>query len=231
MGIDVLASGSGWLVVGKPAGLAVHRSALVGDDPRSLVQEVRAELGVAVDPVHRLDKPTSGCLLLSSDRQLTSALQAALAGGEKRYLAFVRGRVAATEPIVFERPLTDSQGIVRDAVTVVEPIAGSSEPRCSVVVARPGTGRFHQIRRHLRDLSHPVLGDSTHGDTRVNRWWRETFGLGRLALHCLSLSLDGPEGRIEVSCPLPADLVGFGRQLPFWPQVVAGVPEVEGTCR
>jgi tRNA pseudouridine65 synthase len=223
--IDVLAQGSGWLVVGKPSGLPVHRSAMVNERD-TLVRRLRRDLGFDVDPVHRLDRPPSGCLLLSSDRARTGALQAALTVGHKRYVAFVRGRVQTLEPVVFDNPMADSHGVVKEAQTVLIPIAGSAEPRCSVVVASPLTGRFHQVRRHLRDLSHPVLGDSTHGDTRVNRFWREGYGLHRLALHCLSLSLQGPEGPIEVTCPLPDELVAFGEQLPFWPDVVNALPDL-----
>lgn len=220
--IDVLAQGPGWLVVHKPSGLAVHRSARVGDVEETVLDRLAA-LGVDADPVHRLDRPTSGCLLLSSDPAQTSALQAAQIAGRKRYVALVRGQMAVGAPIAVDQPLTDSKGVLRDARTTVIPLAACPEPRCSLVLAIPHTGRIHQIRRHLRDLSHPILGDSTRGDTRVNRVWREEHGLARLALHCLSLGF----GEVEVVCPLPPDLLGLLRGLPLWEAAVAALPELE----
>jgi tRNA pseudouridine65 synthase len=223
--VEVIAEGDGWLVVSKPSGLAIHRSALVHE--RDTVVRRLRRMGRDADPVHRLDRPTSGCLLLSTDPARTGALHAAHVAGHKRYVAFVRGLVATFEPVLFDKPMADSQGVVKEAQTLLSPVAGSADPRCTVVLATPITGRFHQIRRHLRDLSHPVLGDSTHGDTRVNRWWREQYGLERLALHCLSLSFAGPQGPVEVACPLPPELLAIGRRLPFWPDVRRAIPEID----
>jgi tRNA pseudouridine65 synthase len=92
------------------------------------------------------------------------------------------------------------------------------------VLAEPETGRWHQVRRHLRDVSHPILGDSTHGDTRVNRWWRETYGLRRLGLHCFSLDLALDGETIAATCPAPADLVHIWERLPWWNQALAELP-------
>src|SRR5688500_16337014 len=140
--LQVLARGERWVVVDKPSGLAVHQSALVRD--RDTVMRVaRKQFGDEVDPVHRLDRATSGCLLLSLSRGETAALHAAHVAGEKRYVAFVRGRIASEGPIRLDQPLGDGQGNPKDAVTVITPIAGSVDPRCSLVVATPLTGRFH----------------------------------------------------------------------------------------
>jgi tRNA pseudouridine65 synthase len=230
MDVVLLARGERWAVVGKPSGLPVHRSELCRER-HTLVGAVRRRFGQAVSPVHRLDRATSGCLLLSLDPEYTATLQNALTNGEKRYVAFVRGHVATLEPIRFSNPLKDSHGGMREAETLLAPIAGSDDPRCSLVLATPITGRFHQIRRHLRDLSHPVLGDSTHGDTRVNRWWRENHDLQRLALHCLSISIPLEDGAITVNCPLPRDLAKLGASLPWWSEAQAALPElVEGAA-
>ncbi|MEQ1506778.1 MAG: pseudouridine synthase [Myxococcota bacterium] len=223
--MDVLAAGESWAVVAKPSGLAVHRSELVRDR-HTLVGAARRVFGPDVAPVHRLDRATSGCLLLSLRPDATAALQAALTVGEKRYLAVVRGHVAPLEPIRYDQPLGSDHGD-KDAVTVFSPIAGCDEPRCSLVLATPLTGRFHQIRRHLRDLSHPVLGDSSHGDTRINQWWRAEYGLARLALHNLGLRFTAPDGAsVEVTCPLPDDLRSVAVRLPWWGAAVAALPEL-----
>jgi tRNA pseudouridine65 synthase len=75
---------------------------------------------------------------------------------------------------------------------------------CTLVSVTPETGRLHQIRRHAYAMGMPILGDTQHGDSKVNRWWRENCGLHRLALHCLSIdNFDG----LDVVAPLPNDLV------------------------
>ncbi|MEZ4235584.1 MAG: pseudouridine synthase [Myxococcota bacterium] len=122
------------------------------------------------------------------------------------------------------RAPSDGRGGTKPAVTVFAPIASCAEPRCSLVLAMLLTGRTHQIRRHLRDLSHPVLGDARHGDTRVNRDWRAR-GLHRLALHCLSLDTEGPTGPIAARAPLPPELASVCAALPWWPAALAALPE------
>ena len=218
--LPVLARGPTWAVVHKPSGLPVHRSALVRSGP-TLVGVAGRVLGTRVDPVHRLDQPTSGPVLFSLDRRVTPALQAALTAGTKRYLALVRGAIPTRDPYVESRPLA-VDGVDKEAETRLQPLASSKDPRCSLVLAEPHTGRFHQIRRHLRGLSHPVLGDSTHGDTRVNRTWRE-LGLHRLALHCFQLTFAFDGETIDVEAPIPSDLAVW-TQLPLWPEAVANLP-------
>lgn len=225
MKLDVLAQGDRWVIVDKPSGLAVHRSALVRDR-RTLMDVARAQFGSA-DPVHRLDRATSGCLLLSLHPEHTGALHSALRGGIKSYLALVRGVVRPLEPILYDAPLSSEQGEPKEASTLFSPVTTCEEPRCSLLLATPLTGRRHQIRRHLRDLSHPVLGDSSHGDTRVNRDWRDRYGLRRLALHCLSLDLEvpGTGERIAACSPLPESL-GLLRDLPLWPGAARALPHL-----
>lgn len=224
MTIGILGRGERWAIVAKPSGLAVHRSAMVRDRD-TVMRYVRRELPTA-SPVHRLDRATSGCLLLSLDPDFTPTLQEALGRGEKRYLAFVRGRVESMAPIAFSNPVKGDDGTYREAETLLAPVGATDEPRCSLVLAVPITGRNHQVRRHLRDLSHPVLGDAVHGDTRVNRWWREQHGLLRLGLHCLSLRLEVGDETVAATCPVPEDLRAIWRRMPWWDDAVRAVPEL-----
>jgi len=226
-GVHLLARGDVWAVVHKPAGLPVHRSRHVRRGP-TLVALSGQLLDMRVDPVHRLDQPVSGCLLLSLDRAATPSLQARLAAGSKRYVAMVRGHIDPREPHRVTRPLK-VEGSLKECETLLTPVASSREPRCSLVLAEPRTGRYHQIRRHLRGLDHPVLGDSMHGDTRVNRHWRDEHALPRLAMHCLSLSLpgDGDAAPIEALAPLPDDLRALFTAMPWWAEAVAALPELE----
>lgn len=213
-------------MVYKPAGLPVHRSKLVRRGP-TLVALAGQVLEQRADPVHRLDQPVSGCLLMSLDRTATAGLQQALSEGRKQYVVMVRGNIPTREPHVVDRPLK-VDGAVKDSETWLRPLASSREPRCSLVLAEPRTGRFHQIRRHVRGLDHPVLGDTMHGDTRENRRWREEHGLPRLAMHCLRLSLPNPEEPsgpgIDVVAPLPDDLRELFQRMPWWPEAVAALP-------
>jgi tRNA pseudouridine65 synthase len=226
MELVVLAESERWRVVAKPSGLPVHRSALV-DEKRTLVRLARRRWGHQVSPVHRLDRATSGCLLLSNDPEYTSVLQDALGQGEKRYVALVRGKVRDLRPLRFSNSMRDPDGVEKDAETLFAPLGATDEPRSSLILATPLTGRYHQVRRHLRDLSHPVIGDSSHGDSRVNRWWRETYGVRRLSLHCLSLALDLPDGGvIRATAPLPPDLRRVWERLPWWSEAVAALPEL-----
>ena len=194
-------------------------------DRDTLMRAVRPDFPTAA-PVHRLDRATSGCLLLSLDPAFTPTLQDALAVGRKRYLAFVRGQVKFAAGTRVTNPMKGEDGVLRDAETVLTPVGATDEPRSSLVLAVPVTGRFHQVRRHLRDLNHPVLGDAVHGDTRVNRWWREERGLPRLGLHCLSLDVQAEGERIVATCPVPDDLRLLWQGLPWWGDAVAAVPEL-----
>lgn len=174
---------------------------------------VRDALDRYVYPVHRLDRPTSGCLLFALSSEAVPPLQDALREGEKTYVALVRGVADRFDGVTIDRPLA-KEGVDQEAQTAIEVLASAPEPRCSLVLARPATGRFHQVRRHLAGVGHPILGDSTHGDTRVNRAWRER-GLERLALHCYHLRLALQDGPLDVTAPIPPDLGAVIDGLPF----------------
>lgn len=204
------------LAVHKPAGLLVHRSALDAQTDDDVVTRLRAQLGAPVWPVHRLDKGTSGVLLLALDaasaRQL-GAVFAATAGGpddaarpDKRYLALVRGWPAAEGEIdqpLARDPELPSAGQPRLAACtrwqVLQrmqwPIATDGrhvDTRLALVAVQPLTGRRHQIRRHFKALAHPLIGDATHGKGPLNRAVAAHLGLQRLWLHAISLTVPHP---------------------------------------
>jgi len=203
------------LAVDKPSGLLVHRG--WGGDRVTALDLARRIAGRRVHPVHRLDRGTSGVLVFALDveaaRRLGEAFAADRAGKvEKSYVALVRGR--APEHAVVDHPIPRSEGGPRvPAVTVVRRL-GVAEPEpgrvYSLVEARPATGRLHQVRRHLKHLAHPVIGDVEYGKGEHNRFFRERFGLHRLALHALALTLPHPATgeRLRIAAPVPADLAG-----------------------
>jgi tRNA pseudouridine65 synthase len=223
--LHVLHEAERWVAVAKPARLACHRSQLCHD--RQTVADLAMEqFGRPVHLVHRLDRATSGCLLIAFDPETTRALHDALVSEDARktYLAMVRGYFRWDDPVEVKAPMTDSHGVIKDAHSVVRSLARSFEPWCSLLEVEPHTGRYHQVRRHLRDLNHPVLRDGTHGDSRANTWWIDHYGLDRLALHCHTLALPTPDGPVALSCPLPDDLVQVWRRLPWWSEALLALP-------
>ena len=214
------------IVVAKPPRIIVHRNEY---HPRAdaCLQRVRDQVGAHVYPIHRLDFQASGCLLFAKNREWAGPLQAALRDGTKTYLAFVRGYYATDEPVRIDKPMKDDNGYLKNAVSTVEVIGRSHDPRCSLLRVRPETGRFHQVRRHVRDLYHPCIGDSNHGDTKVNRWWRENTTANRLGLHCFRIELELPnEQAISVTCPLFADQHELFSRLPWWTTATHHEPDL-----
>jgi 23S rRNA-/tRNA-specific pseudouridylate synthase len=152
--------------------------------------------------------------LSSEDARL---LQESLTSSDarKEYLALVRGSTA--ERWECDRPLKSESGDPKPAYSIFEKIAEYSG--LTLLRARILTGRRHQIRRHLAHAAHQVLGDSTYGKGRINRYFRETYGLPRMFLHASMLTFRHPRTRepIVARAPLPADLRGFLMRLPDVP--------------
>ena len=195
------------LAVGKPTGLAVHRGA--AQDRVFALQLVRDRAGRRVHAVHRLDRATSGVLLFAFDPVTARRMQERFEAGavEKRYLALVRG--IPPETGVIDHPIPrDVDGPRVPAVTEFRRLAVFE--RYALVEARPRTGRRHQIRRHFKHISHPLIGDVRYGKGEHNRLFRERFGLHRLALHALELAFAHPETgeSLRIVAPLPEDLAG-----------------------
>jgi tRNA pseudouridine65 synthase len=193
------------VVVDKPAGTIVHRGWADDDDP--LLQRVRDAIGAWVYPIHRLDRGASGCVVFALDpaaaRILCDAF--ATAGVDKRYLAITRGH--PPEHIVLDHPIPRAPGEERvPAVTEIRRL--DTFGRYALVEACPKTGRLHQIRRHLKHLACPLIGDVKYGKGEHNRLFRDHHDLHRLALHAASISFTHPDGtRVTVDAPLAPDLV------------------------
>ena len=202
-----------WLVaVNKPSGWLVHRSWLDRDEKVVVMQTVRDQIGQHVFTAHRLDRPTSGVLLmgLSSEAGRLLSQQFEQHQIQKRYHAIVRGWL--TDAATLDYPLVEELDKIADKfarddkgpqpavtdyrgmATTEMPVATSKFPttRYSLVELLPKTGRKHQLRRHLAHLRHPIIGDSKHGDLRQNRSAAEHFGCNRLMLHASELSLTHP---------------------------------------
>ena len=209
-------------VVDKPAGLMVHDSALAADETDFAADRLREQFGRPIHLVHRLDRATSGCLLLAFDRDSASALGKAVMAQqlEKRYLAVCRGWPEAEFEI--DHPLDGGPGKPQKKPAVTRfrrlatgelpvPSAGFPTSRYALLECEPLTGRFRQIRRHLKHSSHHLVGDTSHGDGRHNREFRMR-GVHRMLLHAWKLGFAHPHDgrRIEVEAPLDAE---FARAL------------------
>lgn len=200
-------------MVDKPSGMIVHRGPHTGDE-RGLVSHLRDLIGQRVHPVHRLDRGTSGVLLLALDVEAARALGAAFAGATigKRYLALVRG--VPPDAGVIDHPISRREDGPRVAA-VTEYRRLDTIGRYSWVEARPRTGRLHQVRRHLKHISCPIIGDVNYGKGEHNRLFRDQYDLRRLALHARLLTFPHPRTGepTTIEAPLPDDLAGPLRAL------------------
>ena len=229
------------VAIDKPAGLLVHRSPIDRHETRFALQLLRDQLGQRVYPVHRLDKPTSGVLLfaLSGEMARRVADQFGTRSVRKEYLAVVRGWAPAEGVIDYplreklDRIADRDRGATREAqdavtryrclATVEIPFAVDRYPhsRYSLVVLYPETGRKHQLRRHMKHIGHPIIGDAKHGKGVHNRFFQGQYGCYRLLLACTALAIDHPVTgarlRLEagLDAPFATVLNEFGWQPPW----------------
>ncbi|MDF0605129.1 tRNA pseudouridine(65) synthase TruC [Neisseriaceae bacterium TC5R-5] len=233
------------IAIHKPSGLLVHRTMLDKHETRFAIQLLRDQIGQRVYPVHRLDKGTSGILLFALDKESsrTMSWQFERQQVEKQYLAVVRGY---TEPhglidhALSRRP-DDLEWIGEQVATAPQPaqtqyrtlaqielpIAVERYPssRYSLVALTPLSGRRHQLRRHLKHIAHPIIGDATYGKGRHNRMFSEQFGCQRMLLAATELAFQHPLTTQTISLHIPPaeDFMAVLRQL-GWHTSLAASP-------
>jgi len=218
------------VAINKPAGLLVHRSDIDRHETRFAVQLLRDQLGQRVFPLHRLDKPTAGVLVFALNPEIARKMMAIFMADsvEKTYLAVVRGYTA--EQAIIDYPLQEQLDKMTDRLaqqdkaaqtaithyrrlaTVELPFAVGRYPtsRYSLLQLSPKTGRKHQLRRHLKHIFHPIIGDTTHGDGKHNDFFRQQLNCRQLLLASTQLNFPHPVTgqRLEIQAPLDA---GFSR--------------------
>nr|WP_314899854.1 pseudouridine synthase [uncultured Deefgea sp.] len=233
--LPILFQDENLIAIHKPSDLLVHRTSLDAYETRFAVQLLRDQIGQHVYPAHRLDKATSGVLLFGLNPAAARALSMQFAAREvhKQYLAIVRGW--PTEAGHIDHPLElrkddvelfgdevpkgaqESQTEYRCLATIELPWTVDKYPssRYALVELNPLTGRRHQIRRHLKHISHPIIGDSTYGKGNHNRAFAQAFGINRLLLACQSMNFPHPISgeRITVTAPLAADFARVVNEL------------------
>ena len=214
----IIAENDRFIVLDKPAGLAVHGGSGLSLGCIEALRSLRPQ-SPALELAHRLDRMTSGCLLVAKRRSALRTLHALFRGGamDKRYLALVAGDWQHGA-ITIDAPLARMPGAPRAKVRVRDDGKQSRSSfrlvdrfggLASLVEARISTGRTHQIRVHAAHAGHPVAGDERYGDDDFNRRL-DAMGLRRLFLHAHTLSFDWPDGgeAFSFSAALPDDLRG-----------------------
>ena len=210
------------VAVDKPPGLLVHRTGLDAGETQFALQLLRDQLGRPVWPAHRLDKGTSGVLLFALDAGTASALGQAFEAPDqvdKTYRAVVRGWPSTEGRI--DHPLKRMEDDARAGRTEAQeactfyrtleryelplPYGGFAATRCALVELQPLTGRRHQLRRHMKHIAHPLIGDATHGKGALNRALAEFLGTQRLWLHAQKLALTHRGAVLDIAAPCDAD--------------------------
>lgn len=222
--LDILYRDDSLIAINKPAGMLVHRSWLDKHESVFAMQTLRDQIGQHVFPVHRLDRPTSGVLLfaLNTDSARILSEQFEQHQVQKSYLAVVRGYLSGEDRIDYplkvqldkiadkfsqdkapQEAITDYQGLA--TVEMPYPAGKFSSARYSLVQLFPKTGRKHQLRRHLKHLFHPIMGDTNYGDLHQNRALTAHTGCDRLFLHANQLSITHPHKLQKITINAPLD--------------------------
>ncbi len=217
--VEILLQTPRFAVVNKPHGMMIHRSKMANGDEQYLVDALQSQLRVPIFAVHRLDRATSGCCLVAFDSETASLLGKQVMANtlDKTYWAVVRGW-PREDAFTIDYPLDGGPGKreKKPAVTHFRVLGRAELPfadrefpvsRYAWLECRLDTGRFRQIRRHLKHCFHHLIGDTSHGDGRHNRQWR-MMGIHRMLLHARSLSFDDPfEGhRLHATAPIDAEM-------------------------
>jgi len=199
--LDILYRDEHLIAINKPHGLLVHRSSIAADVEEFALQMLRDQIGVKVNPVHRIDRKTGGVLLFAFDKTVEIAMQQQFMENKvgKKYLAIVRGHTPDTEEIDY--PLRKENGTEQDAFTAYTtlkraelevPFGKHSTSRYSLVEVVPQTGRMHQIRKHMSHIFHPIIGDRTHGCNKQNKLFKDQWEMTTMLLHALHLNFVHP---------------------------------------
>ncbi len=210
MQLSILYQDNDLIAINKPSGLLVHRSPIDKHETQFAVQLLRDQIGQMVYPIHRLDKPTSGVLLFAFNTDIIRQLSLQWHQVDKTYLAIVRGRVTdcfIDHPITTKPDKGDhfTQAKVQSAQTGIRVLATTTldigfgklahqypTTDFSLLSVTPKTGRKHQIRKHLKHINHPIVGDTRYGRGEINRYFRETYDCNRLLLHCQTMTFLHP---------------------------------------
>lgn len=206
------------VVVNKPNDLIVHHSYFARNiEEESLVDGLRRQTGLTeLSPVHRLDRKTSGVLLLAKKKTYVSVFQQEMESEtvQKTYWALVRG--FTPEEGEMTTPVKNERGNYKEAFTSFRTlkrferdyeIPPYPSQRYSLIAMFPKTGRYHQLRIHANKMAHPIINDPKHGNRHHNHFFTEKLNVGQLFLHAVSLKFEHPFS--GDSCTIRAGLPAF----------------------
>ncbi len=201
-----------YCIVHKPAGMVVYADTKA-DQKVSAQFHLQQQLGQKVFPIHRIDKSTCGVLIYAFNQQKANQLATLFKEKkvEKTYLAFVHGQ--APEELRVDQPLKKhKQKLTEVAVTnistleSIEMIARGETRHYSLVKASPETGRYHQIRRHLKMIKCPIVGDQTYGNSWNNDYFQSEYGIDRALLCAISIAFVDPQTKENVLVTTKPDM-------------------------
>lgn len=234
MSLEILYHDAHFVVINKPSGLLVHRSPIDRHETRFALQMLRDQIGQRVYPVHRLDKPTSGVLLFGLSAEAAHKAQQVMQADKvkKTYYAIVRGYTpeyldidhpVKTITDAYDDKTADSHKPARTLLKTLAhceiPISVDKYPmsRYSLVQLQPITGRRHQLRYHLKHISHPIIGDAKYGKGNHNRMFQQAFGLKRLLLAATNIQLMHPftQEALNIYAPLEDSFLTVMNALPW----------------
>ncbi|GAD78347.1 tRNA pseudouridine(65) synthase TruC [Vibrio ezurae] len=216
--LDIIYQDDYIVAVNKPAGMLVHRSWLDKKETQFVMQTLRDQIGQHVFPLHRLDRPTSGVLVFALSSEVASQMMPMFAEHQmqKTYHAIVRGwieegaRLDYALKVEYDKiadKFANKDKEAQEAITDYKPLASVEVPfstgrfptsRYCLMELQPLTGRKHQLRRHMKHLRHPIVGDTTHGDGKHNRLFKDNLASDRLLLHASRLQFEHPYTGVQL---------------------------------
>ncbi|MFT5420082.1 MAG: tRNA pseudouridine65 synthase [Candidatus Endobugula sp.] len=231
MNLHIIYQDEHLIAINKPAGLLVHKSPIDKYETVYAMRLLRDQIGQWVYPLHRLDRPTSGVLLFALSPEVAKLMgeQFSQHSIEKTYWAIVRGTI--DEGGTIDHPLKPTADFKSDkprfalkeaqaALTQYQRLGTLELPYCvdrypssrySLVELRPKTGRKHQLRKHLKHRSHPIIGDPKYGKSKHNNFFKTHFDCARLLLAATALEFTHPISEAKVRIEYPVD--GIFKQL------------------
>lgn len=207
---SILQDNADFIAINKPSGILVHRNEEARGDKVFVLQELKAQTGYYLYPIHRLDRATSGVLIFGKSSEAARDLQAAMSAPTARKVYQTLVRATPPDEGTIEIALSDlhaKEKIYREALTHYRRLKTYQSFVCSLMQVELKTGRQHQIRRHFDRIQHQVIGDTTYGKGRINRLFREQFALHRLFLHCCEIEIKLKDEAFTLQAPLAPELL------------------------
>lgn len=200
--LEIIFEDQEFVAINKPHGLLVHRTRIARDATEFALQLLRDQIGQVVYPAHRLDRKTSGILLFSKSKEADSFIQNQFMNHtvDKSYLAIVRGHLPASGTVDYpigegkNRKEAMTHFRVQEHFEIMVALGRHQTSRYTLLEIQPQNGRFHQIRKHMAHIFHPIIGDRPHGCSKQNRMWKIRFGMESMMLHAAELRFQHVDG-------------------------------------